>query len=288
LKTITKDKLTDWIGCIDESPMSKDEKERAKREFMSTYQERLQGLAAVTIRVFAESERANEIAEEEAEKALSILRIFSPAIFHPKLISYCTTLGNEHIKTNISFQIKNDKSLTILEEVADKSSIVWIIDDRFKEMIKTSGLDILSNLLIRENKIKFQNQVLDAIFLYSRSALVDNFVDKIIYILVAIESILLKDENESIQRNIGERIAFLIEKDPKGRKEIINNLIEVYKIRSAFIHHGKTIYDNEVLSKFMMNSYIFFTLLIQYVDKFDNKIKFIEKIEDIRLGLPFS
>ena len=116
----------------------------------------------------------------------------------------------------------------------------------------------------------------------------DNFVEKIIYVLVAIESILLKDENEPIQKNIGERMAFLIENKPRERKNIINNIIEVYKIRSAFIHHGKTIEDDEIISTFLKNSYVFFTILIQYIDKFDNKYKLIEKIEDIRLGFSFS
>jgi hypothetical protein len=287
LKTITKDKLTDCIKCIDECPKSPDEKERIKREFMGEYQEKVQGLAAVTIRLLAEPERANEIAKEEAEKALSILRIFSPSIFHPKLISYCTTLGSEHINTNISFQLKIDKSLTVDEGVENKSRITWIIDDKLKSMIKASGLDILSNILVNEKKTIFQDQVLDALFLYSKSSLANNFVEKMIYILVAIESILLKDENEPIQKNIGERMAFLIENEPKKRKDVITNITKIYKIRSAFIHHGKTIDDVESLGIFLRNSYVFFTILIQYIDKFESNLKLIEKIEDIRLGFPF-
>ncbi len=98
LKTITKEMLNEWIDRWD---MVNGIKKKAKSEFMEEYQEKLQGLAAATISLYAEPQRANEIAIEEAEKAASILRIFSPGVFHPKVISCCTLIGNEHIKIKL-------------------------------------------------------------------------------------------------------------------------------------------------------------------------------------------
>ena len=103
LKTITVDLLNKWI---DRWEMNANTKEKAKKDLMEKYQEKLQGLAAATISLCAEPERANEIAMEEADKAASILRIFSPGVFHPRIISCCTLLGREHIETNNFFRVK--------------------------------------------------------------------------------------------------------------------------------------------------------------------------------------
>jgi len=281
LKTITKELLNEWI---DRSDLNEETKERYKKEFMNRYQEKLQGLVAATISLYAEPQRANEIAEDEAEKAASILRIFSPGVFHPKIISCCTLFGNEHIKINKFFQIKDKKLVRIIEEITDKPWMPWILTNKFVENIKGSGLDTISNVLLLDNKNEFQNQVLNSLFIYSRSALAIGVEDKLIYILVAIESILLKNDNESIQQTIGERMAFLLEEKAGKRKMIIKNVKDVYGARSRFIHHGQTIEEIESITTFMFNSYRFFLILIMDINKFKNKLEFIEKIETIRLS----
>lgn len=281
LKTITKELLNEWIDRWD---MKAETKEKTKKEFMSQYQETLQGLAAATINLYAEQQRAKEIAVEEAEKASSILRLFSPGVFHPKIISCCTLIGTEHIKISKSFQTKNNKLLRINEEMVNKPYIPWILKNKFINMIRNNGLDTLSNVLIQENKNEFQNQVLNSLFIYSRSSLAIDVEDKLIYILAAIESILLKNDNESIQQNIGERMAILIEKTAEKRKMVIKNVKEVYAVRSRFIHHGQTIDEIESITTFMFNSYRFFQILIIDINKFENKSEFIEKIEEIKLS----
>jgi hypothetical protein len=281
LKTITKELLNEWIDRWD---MNAETKERSKKEFMNQYQEKLQGLAAATISIYAEPQRAKEIAVEEAEKASSILRLFSPGVFHPKMISCCTLIGTEHIKISVSFQTKNNKLLRIEEEMVNKPYIPWILNNEFINMIRNSGLDTLSNVLIQENKKDFQNQVLNSLFIYSRCLLAIEVEDKLIYILVAIEAILLKNDNEPIQQNIGERMAILIESTAEKRKMVIKNVKEVYAARSRFIHHGQTIEEIESITTFMFNSYRFFQTLIIDINKFETKLEFIEKIEEIKLS----
>ena len=184
----------------------------------------------------------------------------------------------------IHLKIKNDKLLRITEEMVNKPWIPWVLENEFIDKIKSSGLEALSNVLLQEEKKDFQNQVLDSLFIYSKSALARDIEDKLIYILVAIESILLRDESEPIQQNIGERMAFLLESTAEKRKAVIKNVKDVYSARSKFIHHGQTIDEIETLSTFMFNSYKFFQILISNINKFKDRFELIKRIEEIRLS----
>ena len=55
--------------------------------------------------------------------------------------------------------------------------------------------------------------------------------DKLVYILASLESILLKNDSEPIQKNLGERMAFLIGPTVEARKTIIANVVETYARR---------------------------------------------------------
>src|SRR5438876_427287 len=65
--------------------------------------------------------------------------------------------------------------------------------------------------------------------------------DKLVYILVGLESMLLRSENEPLAKNVGERLAFLIGESKEKRIAVKNNVVEIYSHRSGFIHHGRSI-----------------------------------------------
>ena len=71
------------------------------------------------------------------------------------------------------------------------------------------------------------------------------------------ESAILKDENEPLGKNIGERMAALIGSTVDERKRILSNVAKTYSLRSSFIHHGKRISHDELetLKEFMMNAW---------------------------------
>jgi hypothetical protein len=45
-------------------------------------------------------------------------------------------------------------------------------------MSRNGGLDILSNMLADEKRTQFQNSILEAIYIYSKSALAKELADK--------------------------------------------------------------------------------------------------------------
>lgn len=258
-------------------------KEDKVKQLFDEKRKKIQGYAAATIKLFAEPERAYEIAQEEAEKAISLLRIFSPASFFPQVVSYCTMIGRENIESKLYFTLHEGQLHNMTEGFASYESKPWLIDNNFLSKIKPC-LDILDDILIKDEKTEFQESCMDALLLYSKSSLAKSVSDKLIYILIAIEYILLKNENEPIMQNIGERIAFFITDKREERKQIINRVKSVYTLRSKFIHHGHSIDDLQTLERFMFDAWLFSQALILDINRFKTKEQFITKIEEVKLS----
>jgi len=71
---------------------------------------------------------------------------------------------------------------------------------------------VLENLnrLALDRSTEFCRSLYDALILYSRQAVAVEVSDKLVFTLSALESMLLRDGNEPIQKTLGERMAFLI------------------------------------------------------------------------------
>lgn len=84
---------------------------------------------------------------------------------------------------------------------------------------------------------------IDTLILYSRHTIAKNASDKLLAIFGALDFFLLKDGNESIQQNIGERIAFAVGQNGGERVKIVSLVKRVYGLRSQFVHHADAFTD---------------------------------------------
>jgi hypothetical protein len=107
-----------------------------------------------------------------------------------------------------------------------------------------------------------------------------------VFVIAAIESLLLKDSNEPIQKNLGERMAFIVGKTLDERKPIVANVDEFYRIRSRLIHHGReaTARDTAVIDAFFFNVWWTFRHLLASVDQYKTKTDLISTLEDRKLS----
>ena len=160
----------------------------------------------------------------------------------------------------------------------------WNLDRQTISEYKEYGLDVISGLLIAERRTEFQDSLLDSVMIYSKSPLARAAEEKLIYILVALESLLLRDQNEPVQDNVAARMAYLIKDTADERRRVIGNVKATYAIRSAFIHHGHGIREGEVLGEFMMSVWELFLRLIENVDRFATRQELIETVEKGRLS----
>lgn len=276
LKTIKKEMFECWRTSIMNANPANDDKIQTFDE----EQKKIQGLVAATMKVNAEPTRAFEIALEETEKSIGLLRCFSPFNFNPEKTSRCVVFGKENLETTKHLVFQDDNLVQISHASVDKNNPIWIIDDVQLSLLQNAGLEILSDILIQEKRTEFQERLLFSLKWYSNSSLMKNPSDKLVYIFVALESFLLRSENEPIQNTIGDAMAFFISSNRQERISIVTNIKKVYHLRSKFVHHGKTIEDLETLKEFMINAWMFFSLLIQNAKCFATIEQFFEKIEN--------
>lgn len=251
-------------------------------KYVTEFKKNYQGYAAGIFECYAEANRAQELAYSNVRKSLAILRLFSPANYIPDFVSGAYEYGKNMYRSKIYFKINKHNNLDKETNEALDSSLFWHINIDIINILNKNQHNY-NKLLVNDNPNEFQNRLLEAIMIYSKNTLMRDIYDKLLYILVALESMLLKNDTEPIQQNIGDRMAFAIEKTPLGRKKISNIIKKIYSIRSKFIHHGKhTIENIGLIQIFMNHSWRFFSFLIQNVDNFKTKEQCIEALDRIK------
>jgi hypothetical protein len=243
-------------------------------------QKRLQGLVAATITLYAEPHRAWEIAREETERSLAVLRFFAPANLLPGVTSYCTPLGKENLEQDYYLIFQSEDSLSVTQSVSDKSFKDWILDSKQLARFRSVGLDTLSQLLANDQRSNFQEDLLNAVLLYSRSALATNPAEKLMAIFAALDSFLLKDESEIVQQTVADRIAFCVGSRSDERRSIVRTVKAAYGLRSRFIHHGQTVEDLDTTQEFLLIVWRFFLCLVLNNEKYANRTEWIDKMDE--------
>ena len=230
---------------------------------IATNRQRFQGRAVAVVRIVAEPQQAFEIALEETEVALALVRLFSAANLVPGAVSYCAAWGRENIEKFCYFVAEGEGHLSSSGEgVHENADLFLKLDDNMIAMMKSSGFDAVCALLSADPKTEFQQELLDALLLYSRHTVAKNLSDKLLAIFGALDSFLLKNSNESIQQNIAERIAFAIGMNGGERQAVAGKIKRAYELRSKFVHHAEKVDDLELIQEFLMIVWRFFLGLI--------------------------
>jgi len=274
--TLNEETIDSWFMNAN-TKQNKEFVEKSKKQVKLDFQ----GYAVGVYQCVAEEIRASELAYEHLINSLSILRMVSTANLHP-LINCCAyEYGQKVIRTKHWFGFSEGKTSPLQASRLIEKDIPWNVGDL--EMSMLGQLSDYDRLLTLEKLTPYQQKLFDATLIYSKNTLRYEVFDKILYILVALESMLLKGESESIQQNIAERIAFITGKTSKERVEIVKEVKDVYAIRSKYIHHGISDFeDNELLSKFMLRTLAVFQFFASKMDEFDDKVDLLEYLDGLK------
>lgn len=275
-KTITRATLDEWHSQIrarvPDNPRIDLKLEREKKDLL--------GFAAAAIDVEAEPLRAREIAQDLADKAISLLRIFSLASLDPSQFSYCVPLGSHQRYGHHYLFVKDHKIVGDDQGITSKGLFPWVLSNLMIKEFFSGGLTVLSDLLSKTPKTEFESTVFDGLMLYSNAALTPNLAEKLLYVFSGLESILLRNETEPITDNIAERLAYLAARDLPSRLEVRASVKKAYSVRSRFVHHGKR--EDEDLSKFFLNAWAGMIQLAGVAGKYATKADFLASIDNYK------
>lgn len=233
----------------------------------------------------AEPVRAVERALDEIEHTLGILRFFSPVNFYPLGVSYCTIEGKLP-KTNPRHFLLREGELTSAGFASHSRA------DRPKEFFNThelaemrkDGLSVLHQLLQLEfnQRTPFERQLLKALSIYAKSNLTDDVSDKLIHIVVALESIFIQGKERSLRKRVAERLAFLLGKSLQERRAIIDMYSAAYDARSNVVHRGDEPQDKELLKSFLNLAWQAFHHLIENSKQYQTQTELLKKLDEIK------
>jgi len=192
-------------------------------------------------------------------------------------------LGSENVVQTGELFIEGGTIVNYNRGILDQRQKSWVLANSLLDQFPGLLMQ-LSRLLEEGKRTAYQETLRDAFLLYSRNSLAVEPADKLVYILVALESILIQNETEPITKNLGERMAFLIGKDVDSRRAIIANVSKTYKLRSRFVHHGNSVEDLETLSTFMVNAWSCLHNLVFHQDRLSTKEDLITTIENRKLA----
>jgi len=285
-KSISKDMLDRLEEDLQKNKEGRDEEYAAQLDHsIERKRHDLQGLAAATITVNAEPKRAREVALRESERAINALGIFHiAATTMPEVTSYCAVLGKENIEEINGIKVENGRIRGEYQQGTEMPILNWHLSNEEISELKKLGFDNVSDLLTLERRTAFQEALLDALLLYSRSTREKDLAGRLVYMLVAIESMLVRNENEPIQQNVGERVAFLIAEGLEERQAKIRNLKAAYALRSKFVHHGRTIDDVETVRVFMLDAWSLFLELAKASYQYETMEQLFDHLDVMKLS----
>lgn len=115
------------------------------------------------------------------------------------------------------------------------------------------GLNELSTCFQPQNENEIAKRIRRAVTWYSKAVDADSPGEKFVNLAIALESLLIGDEGKgpyattgSIRQTLGERVAFLLGDDFESRTRIEGTTKNLYGLRSAIVHRGKQITQDQL------------------------------------------
>jgi len=253
---------------------------------LSRQRSRIQGSLAACIRARAELKNAKQIAQSATDEAIGLLRFLSKVNLTCRLVSHCLPVGRENTLLAMELFVEDDAITSISNASIEQGPAGWSIDEA--RSYWPGILESLDRLASDRETTQFRSDLYGALQLHSRQSVAADIPQKMLFVVAAIESLLLKDSHEPIQKNLGERMAFLIGDSLPARKEIVRNVEDFYRIRSDFFHHGESVRaeETDVIDKFFFSVWFSLTRLLAQVDQYSTKEQLLASLDDIKFSGP--
>ena len=276
-KSITSELLDAWFGRPISDPLVRERVKQLEHATRSKHQ----GSLAACIKVRAEKGKAFEVAIGKALSATALLRFLSTANWSCGIKSYALPFGMQNAQSWSTFEMADGRITSLGTKGVNEGPDAWVVDamrERFPDL-----LGLLSDLA-GPSKTEFHRTLFDAMLIYSRNSTTSDPANKLVFILVALESVLLKDASEPIQGNLGERMAFIIGNTLDERRDIVTTVKKTYGMRSGFIHHGQSLDDIEVFERFLGYAWACLLQLLRLRDRITTRIELLAELDDMKLS----
>ena len=219
------------------------------------------------------------MARKSIDKSLIVIKFFAQTVFIPEAQLYVGRYGTVHIPENHEFVF--EKQLPdIQSEIYEKELKPLHIEKKGLHLFNQNGFNTLSQLIFKNDYSDFEEICISSIKYFTEALSIKDFNDRLVYLLVSVESLLSKNENEPIQDNVSRRLAFLTDKELEKRKLTIKYFKEAYGLRSKLLHHGKRQSEIKIINFLQYKIWLALRNALSITNKIKTKSEFIEYLEN--------
>lgn len=212
-----------------------------RTEFGASLSRALQGKVLASTTVLAEQHRAMEIAGEVVDLALDVLVFLSTSATRVQTRSYLGREGNalRPRVTYISFRGE------IPELISDSEPLEFGTPTKIgAAAFAHHEKNVRALERVMRAGTEFEFSLRTAVRQVAAAARGPKTTEKLAGVLVAIETMLLRNGSEPITRNLGLRIAHILGSNLEEKRRILASITAAYAMRSRFVHHGEHTSDS--------------------------------------------
>lgn len=282
-RTISRQMLDRWYSRI---PQEELKCAPGAEVALNRQRSALQETIAACVRVEAEPRKASETAHADADEAIALLRFLSPVNWTCRITSHCLPIGKENTHTTMDLAVEDGSIRRIERGTIEVGPAGWNIDEACETPLTTGALEALHSLASKKAETEFRTDLYGALQLHARHSVATAVAHKLVFVVAAAESFFLRNTSEPIQKNLGERMAFLIGKTIDERRKVIRNVDEFYGLRSRLIHHGHDVQEDQkdVVDELFFNVWFSFLLLLRGADRWCTRDEMFTALENKKLA----
>lgn len=233
-------------------------------------------------RVVAEPHKAKELAQQETQIALDLLRYSIPALYRRQDIVRIGFLS----QVPSSFQPTLVLSCTGYVLHRDRPTLPYELSPVNLETLRRIGVFQFSELLESpyEELNDFERTLLKGVHWFARSQTQIETENEFLNLVTCLETFFTREKGEPISNSIAEGIAFVLSEDLTKRKHLKKRVKELHNLRSEVSHGGHSnIFDVDVQELKMLSMKILREMLAKK-SMFTKRTDLINWLEDQKLS----
>lgn len=245
-----------------------------KNIFFKNIREKMQGLAAIHIREKGEIKKLQEKGLSIANVIISLFRFLSP--YSTDFTSHCSVdlLGCEYLPVS-NLIIANSNTFSHVTSLINQNIPFWQVSKSEINELEPK-INIISKLIFPDNLNNFDIQVRTAILHFSKGITLVNFIERLSYFILALETILLKHKFEHITSSISKRINSIFKNQDL---DLIHIIKEAYRIRNRNSIQPLSTNELDTLNLFIKITHSVIDTAILNIGRFEKIDSFLDALE---------
>ncbi len=219
--------------------------------FAQIFRKDFQGQVLAKVDVNAERDKAEELAKQEAEIAVSVLKLYSESAVIPEkktMFDLNYKLGYQ-VQSNFLTQKPNDsESLSINLKFNNYPSNY---SQKLYNSAYESGLKVFSDYLLLRKNDELHDIIIQLIHLFGSAISNWDLHLRCVNLITLLESLFLKeDEDYKMEQKTKARLSKALSNQHQEKERIKTVITTIYEVRHKMIHKGKRIdFDTKILSE---------------------------------------